>query len=45
MHANIWKTLKDQRIEHKYIKFLRNIYERNTACIQLKKKEDRSKKL
>ena len=37
-HAEIWKALKEQGIEHKYIRLIRNVYSHSTAKMQLEKK-------
>lgn len=38
IHTQIWKALKEQGIEHKYIRIIRNIYKHSSACIQLERK-------
>ncbi|GBP58041.1 Mediator of DNA damage checkpoint protein 1 [Eumeta japonica] len=37
-HENIWKSLKEQGIEQKYIRLIKNVYSHSTARIQLEKK-------
>ncbi|CAG4943569.1 unnamed protein product [Colias eurytheme] len=34
-HENIWESLKEQGIEHKYIRLIKNVYSQSTARIQL----------
>lgn len=36
-HENIWHCLKNQGVEHKYIRILKNIYTNSTAKIKLEK--------
>lgn len=38
LHENIWETLAEQGIEHKYIRLIKNVYRHNIARIQLEKK-------
>ncbi|GBP52215.1 Retrovirus-related Pol polyprotein from type-1 retrotransposable element R2 [Eumeta japonica] len=40
IHANIWEALREQGIEQKYIRLIRNVYKNSSACIQLEKKGD-----
>lgn len=40
LHNNIWEALKDQGIEHKYIRLIRNVYRHSTARIQLERKSE-----
>ncbi|GBP18411.1 hypothetical protein EVAR_14806_1 [Eumeta japonica] len=35
VHTNIWEALKEQGIEQKYIRLIRNVYKTSSACIQL----------
>ncbi|GBP07182.1 Retrovirus-related Pol polyprotein from type-2 retrotransposable element R2DM; Endonuclease [Eumeta japonica] len=37
VHTNIWEALKEQGIEQKYIRLIRNVYKTSSACIQLEK--------
>lgn len=36
-HENIWSCLKNQGVEHKYIRIIKNIYAKSTAKIKLEK--------
>lgn len=38
IHSKIWESLKEQGIEHKYIRIIKNIYSHSTACIHLEQK-------
>lgn len=42
-HEMIWKALKNQGIEHKYIRILKNIYESSSAKIKLEREGNKIK--